>query len=63
MSEAYRTSGTGSYRHDRSDGWGVHSVQLHGDDVLVRTEFVRGGTMISRGYRWVPERKPPSGAG
>lgn len=54
MSEAYRASGTGFFRHTESDGWGIHTVQLKGKEILVHTEFVKDERMVVRGYVWEP---------
>jgi hypothetical protein len=52
MSESYPTSGTGSYRHLEKDGWGFHSVQVRGRDLLVHASWVRDRALITDAFLW-----------
>jgi hypothetical protein len=54
MSETLPTSGSGSYHHTTADGWGIHTVQVRGRELLVHAEYVRDRTVVVDAYVWEP---------
>ncbi len=61
MSEIHPASGAGSYHHVRVDGWGFHTVQVRGRDLLVHAEWVRDRAKLANAYVW--ERVDPAEPG
>lgn len=45
-------SGAGQYHHTDADGWGFHTVQVRGTDLLVHSEYVRERQARVDGYVW-----------
>lgn len=62
MSESLPNIGEGTYAHSVSDGWGFHTVQVRGKEILVHAEFVRKGAREREvhAYVWkpIPEEPP-----
>lgn len=56
MTEPQATSGAGAYHHTDVDGWGIHNVQVRGDELLVHAEWVhaRNGELEVHAYVWEP---------
>lgn len=65
MTEPQATSGSGTYRHTDVDGWGIHTVQVKGDDeLLVHAEYVRAkeGELEVDAYVWKRRSQQAGGA-
>lgn len=62
MTEVPPTSGSGPYRHTDSDGWGIHTVQVRGRELLVHAEYVRGRESVTDAYVWERESTPDDAA-
>ena len=54
MAESLPTTGSGPYRHTSTDGWGIHTVQVRGRELLVHAEYVRGHDAVTDAYVWKP---------
>lgn len=61
MSESLPNTGAGTYAHSVSDGWGFHTVQVRGKELLVHSEFVRKGAREREvhAYVWKPIAEEP----
>jgi hypothetical protein len=64
MTEPRATSGAGTYHHTDVDGWGIHTVQVRGAELLVHAEYVRPkkGELDVDAYVWEPCDRDGGGA-
>jgi hypothetical protein len=54
MSEVHPGAGSGYYAHEAADGWGMHTVQRRGRDLLVHAEYVKQADrrLVADAYVW-----------